>query len=107
MENIVKAALLQTDWTGDKESMIVKHEEAAREAAAQGAQIICFQELFYGPYFCQVQDAEYYEYTEYIPDGPTTKRFQALAKELKSTSCSSKRDFLRRPTCNQAKLIED
>ena len=82
MANIVKAALLQTDWSGDKESMILKHEAAAREAAAQGAQIICFQELFYGPYFCQVQDAEYYEYTEYIPDGPTTKRFQALAKEL-------------------------
>ncbi len=82
MSNIVTAALLQTDWTGDKESMIVKHEEAAREAASKGAQIICFQELFYGPYFCQVQDAEYYEYTEYIPDGPTTKRFQALAKEL-------------------------
>ena len=82
MSNIVTAALLQTDWTGDKESMIVKHEDAAREAASKGAQIICFQELFYGPYFCQVQDAEYYEYTEYIPDGPTTKRFQALAKEL-------------------------
>ena len=83
MANIIRAALLQTDWTGDKESMIVKHEDAAREAAADGAQIICFQELFYGPYFCQVQDPEYYEYTEYIPDGPTTKRFQALAKELK------------------------
>jgi beta-ureidopropionase len=82
MANIVKAALLQTDWTGDKESMIVKHEAAAREAAAQGAQIICFQELFYGPYFCQVQDTEYYGYAEEIPDGPTTKRFQALAKEL-------------------------
>src|SRR6476469_465690 len=82
MARIIKAALLQTDWTGDKESMIVKHEDAAREAAAEGAQIICFQELFYGPYFCQVQDPEYYEYTEYIPDGPTTKRFQALAKEL-------------------------
>jgi beta-ureidopropionase len=82
MARIIKAALLQTDWTGDKESMIVKHEEAAREAASEGAQIICFQELFYGPYFCQVQDPEYYEYTEYIPDGPTTKRFQALAKEL-------------------------
>ena len=82
MANIIKAALLQTDWTGDKESMIVKHEEAAREAPAQGAQIMCFQELFYGPYFCQVQDAEYYDYTEYIPDGPTTKRFQALAEEL-------------------------
>ena len=46
MANIITAALLQTDWTGDKESMIVKHEQAAREAAAQGAQIMCFQELF-------------------------------------------------------------
>jgi len=43
---------------------------------------MCFQELFYGPYFCQVQEPEYYSYTEPIPDGPTTKRFQALAKEL-------------------------
>jgi 16S rRNA (uracil1498-N3)-methyltransferase len=35
MARIVKAALLQTDWTGDKESMIDKHEAAAREAAKQ------------------------------------------------------------------------
>ena len=82
MANVIKAALLQTDWTGDKASMIDKHEEAAREASAQGAQVICFQELFYGPYFCQVQEAQYYEYTEAIPDGPTTQRFQAVAKEL-------------------------
>jgi N-carbamoylputrescine amidase len=40
---------------------------------------MCFQELFYGPYFCQVQDAIYYDYAEAIPDGPTTKRFQELA----------------------------
>ena len=72
MANIVRAALLQTDWAGDKDAMTDKHEEAAREAAADGAQIICFQELFYGPYFCQVQDAEYYAYTEPIPDGPTS-----------------------------------
>jgi N-carbamoylputrescine amidase len=82
MANVIKAALLQTDWTGDKASMIDKHEEAAREASAQGAQVICFQELFYGPYFCQVQEAQYYEYTEAIPDGPTTQRFQSVAKEL-------------------------
>ena len=82
MARIVKAALLQTEWTGDKESMIDKHEAAAREAAKQGAQIMCFQELFYGPYFCQEQDPKYFSYTEPIPDGPTTKRFQALAKEL-------------------------
>jgi beta-ureidopropionase len=82
MANVIRAALLQTDWTGDKESMIDKHEEQARLAAAQGAQVMCFQELFYGPYFCQVQDPQYYGYTEAIPDGPTTKRFQSVAKEL-------------------------
>ena len=82
MSQIVRAAILQTSWTGSKESMIDEHERQMREAAKQGAQIISFQELFYGPYFCQVQDAKFYDYTEEIPNGPTTKRFQALAKEL-------------------------
>src|SRR6476661_5592123 len=78
---VVRAALTQAEWTGDKESMIAKHEELARRAAADGAQIIGFQELFYGPYFGAIQDQKYYEYVEPIP-GPTTERFQKLAKEL-------------------------
>src|ERR671934_1468453 len=82
MPRTVRGALLQANWTGDKESMIQKHEKYAHEAAKQSAQIMLFQELFYGPYFCQVQDAQYYSYTELIPDGPTTKRFQSVAKEL-------------------------
>ena len=81
MSRIVRGALLQAEWTGDKESMIQKHEKYAHEAAKQGAQVMLFQELFYGPYFCQVQDPQYFSYTEHIPDGPTTKRMQALAKE--------------------------
>ena len=81
MPRIIRGALVQATWTGDKESMIQKHEAYAHEAAKQGAQFILFQELFYGPYFCQVQDAQYYSYTEHIPDGPTTKRMQDLAKQ--------------------------
>ena len=81
MPRIVRGALLQTDWSGDKESMIRKHEEAAGDAARQGAGLMCFQELFYGPYFCQVQDPQYYAYTEHVPDGPTTKRMQDLARQ--------------------------
>jgi beta-ureidopropionase len=77
----IRAALVQAEWTGDKESMIEAHEQYARDAAAQGAKVICFQELFYGPYFCQVQDRQFYAYAEAIP-GPTTERFQALAREL-------------------------
>lgn len=77
----VRVALTQQKWTGDKESMIEKHVGLTRQAAEQGAQIICFQELFYGPYFGVVQDRKYYDYAESVP-GPTTERFQALAKEL-------------------------
>jgi beta-ureidopropionase len=81
MADIVRAALVQTNWTGDQESMTKAHEEYARQAAAAGAKVICFQELFYGPYFCQLQDPKFYEYAESVP-GPTTERFQALAAEL-------------------------
>ena len=47
--NVVRAAITQTTWTGDQASMLDKHEGFARSAAAQGAQVICFQELFTGP----------------------------------------------------------
>jgi len=82
MSRVVRSAIVQTAWTGDKESMLDLHEKYARDAATQGAQVMCFQELFYGPYFCQVQDTEYYSYAEAVPDGPTVTRFSALAKEL-------------------------
>src|SRR5665811_322559 len=82
LSNTVRAAIVQTEWTGDKESMLDLHEKYAEEAAADGAQVMCFQELFYGPYFCQVQDAQYYEYAEAVPDGPTAQRFCAVAKRL-------------------------
>ena len=79
MSDVVRAAIVQAAWTGDKESMIEQHEKYVAEAAAAGTQVMCFQELFYGPYFCQVQETEYYSYAEAIPDGPTTKRFQEIA----------------------------
>ncbi|MHA3702012.1 nitrilase-related carbon-nitrogen hydrolase [Jatrophihabitans sp. YIM 134969] len=78
---VIRAAVTQVAWTGDKASMIDRHEELAREAAAGGAQVICFQELFYGPYFGIIQDQKYYAYVESIP-GPTVERFQAVAAEL-------------------------
>ena len=78
---IVRAAITQTTWTGDKESMLDKHEQFARDAKEQGAQVICFQELFYGPYFGITEDVKYYDYAE-PADGPIVQRFAALAKEL-------------------------
>jgi beta-ureidopropionase len=77
---VVRVALTQATWTGDKESMIALHEDYVRQAAEQGADIIAFQELFYGPYFGITQDTKYYAYAESVP-GPTIERFAQLARE--------------------------
>jgi N-carbamoylputrescine amidase len=82
MPNVVRAALVQTKWTGDSASMVDLHEKYAREAAQQGARIMGFQEVFNAPYFCQVQEAEHYNWAESVPDGPTVQRMRALANEL-------------------------
>ena len=78
---VVTAALVQSEWTGDSESMVEKNIEYAREAAEQGAQVLCFQEIFNSPYFCTVQDSDNYSFAEPIPDGPTIQRMIALARE--------------------------
>ena len=83
MPNLVRAALVQAKWTGDARSMIDVHEQHTRAAAAQGAQVIGFQEVFNAPYFCQVQNTEHQRWAEAVPDGPTTERMRALARELR------------------------
>ena len=78
---VVTAALVQSEWTGDSGSMVEKNIGYAREAAEQGAQVLCFQEIFNSPYFCTVQDSDNYSFAEPIPDGPTIQRMIALARE--------------------------
>ncbi|MEE9177170.1 MAG: nitrilase-related carbon-nitrogen hydrolase [Acidimicrobiia bacterium] len=81
MSDVVRAALVQAEWTGDKESMVEKNVQYALEAADQGAQVLCFQEIFNTSYFCAVQDSRHYDEAEEIPNGPTIQRMIALAKE--------------------------
>lgn len=81
MAHIVRAGLIQAKTEYDKEKAIQKHEKMIRDAAKQGAQIVCLQELFYGPYFCAEQETKWYDWAEEIP-GPTMDRMCDLAKEL-------------------------
>ena len=81
MANVVRAALVQQKWTGDKDSMVKNAVAAVREAAAQGARVTCLQELFYGPYFCQVQEPQWYSWAEAVPDGPTVRLMRDVARE--------------------------
>jgi N-carbamoylputrescine amidase len=86
----VRIGLVQAQWEGDVkdegkieeniEKMIRKHEGFADIAVQQEVQILCFQELFYGPYFCAEEDTKWYKYVEPIP-GPLSERMCELAKE--------------------------
>lgn len=81
---LIQAALSEPVTAGVdkiKKSMIDKHVDMIAKAADQGAQVICLQELFYGPYFCAEQDAKWYELTEPVPDGPTVKLMCELSKK--------------------------
>ncbi|MES2468784.1 MAG: nitrilase-related carbon-nitrogen hydrolase [Verrucomicrobiota bacterium] len=90
MPRNVRIGLIQATTThpGDtdpqviKEAMIAKHLAFIGEAAAKGCQVVCLQELFYGPYFCAEQKTHWYSLTEKIPEGPTTQLMCETAKRL-------------------------
>ena len=64
-----------------REAMIDKHLLMIDQAAEKGVRILSLQELFYGPYFAAEQDPRWYEFTERVPDGPTIKLMQEVAKK--------------------------
>src|SRR3954464_10479010 len=59
---------------------IEKHLGFIEQAAKQGVQIICMQEVFTTPYFCAEQQTRWYEAVERVPDGPTVRLMQDVAK---------------------------
>lgn len=78
----VKVGIAQLACQKDKQANIERYTAKVRELAANGAQIICLQELFASLYFCDVEDYDNFALAEPIPEGPTTQHFMALAKEL-------------------------
>ena len=60
---------------------VEKHLSFIQQAAEQGVQILCMQEVFTTPYFCAEQQTRWYEAVEKIPEGPTVRLMQEVAKE--------------------------
>jgi N-carbamoylputrescine amidase len=89
MSRVVRSALIQATLcepatspvAAVKKAMIDKHIALIASAAKEGAEAVCLQELFYGPYFCAEQQARWYELTERVPDGPTIKLMAELARQ--------------------------
>jgi beta-ureidopropionase len=89
MPRLVRGGLIQMSLalSGDlpietiKKAMIDKHVAMIEEAGGKGVQILCLQEIFYGPYFCAEQKVKWYASVEKIPEGPTIRLMQDLARK--------------------------
>ncbi|SNS23416.1 N-carbamoylputrescine amidase [Humidesulfovibrio mexicanus] len=73
-------ALVQTACRDSAQENLQANLELAERAAGLGADVVCLQELFKGPYFCQQEDARLFDLAEPVP-GPTTEAFGTLAKK--------------------------
>ncbi len=76
--------LVQMSMRRNVDENAARAEEGIREAAAQGAKLVCLPELYRWRYFCQSEDAANFDLAEPVP-GPSTDRLAALAAELDVT----------------------
>ena len=89
MARTIKAGLIQAHNVAPADAPIEEIKRAnidnqmkfVEEAAMQGVQMLCFQEIFTTPYFCAEQQTRWYEAVERVPDGPTVQLMQSVAKE--------------------------
>ena len=82
MQEAFRIGLVQTSCSLDPNENLAKTQWKIREAAAQGAQVICLEELFRSQYFCREENAELFALAEPIP-GPSTQALGKVARELK------------------------
>ncbi len=85
----LKCGLIQMALKGDttmepkqiRDLMLEAHHPMIEDAAAQGVQVLCFQEVFTQPYFCPGQERKWYAAAEAMPEGHTTQLMQEYAKK--------------------------
>src|SRR5919197_5352830 len=77
----VTVGLVQMQTQPEPQLNLERAVHQVRAAAAQGAQIVCLQELFRSRYFCQTEDTTHFRLAEPIP-GPTTELLGQLAATL-------------------------
>lgn len=75
-----KIGLVQMRMGPDPEANFAAAVSRIREAAAQGANIVCLPELFRAQYFCQREDLRLFDLAEPIP-GPSTEKLAEVARQ--------------------------
>ncbi len=77
-----RVALIQMSCGTSTEANLKKAVARVREAAENGARLICLPELFRAQYFCQREDHALFDIAEPIP-GPSTKALSEMVREHK------------------------
>jgi N-carbamoylputrescine amidase len=80
-QNKIKLGIIQMRCSPQPVENLANAISKVREAAREGANIVCLPELFRSQYFCQAENHEYFKLAEEIP-GPSTEALAAVAKEL-------------------------
>src|SRR4051794_18864472 len=76
----LRVGAVQHRWHPDPDEHTEALAEGIRMAAAEGARLVCLQELTLSTYFATTQDAPK-DAKEEIPDGPTTRFAARMAAE--------------------------
>lgn len=82
-EKKLKVGLVQQQWYKDQQEHQEHLAAGIADAARQGAQLVCLQELTLSPYFCTRSDVDGSAYMEDIPTGPTARFVGAMAEKNK------------------------
>ncbi len=80
MADTYRVGLVQMSCSADPDDNLRRATEAVRQAAGQGAQVVCLPELFRTQYFCQREDAALFDLAEPVP-GPTTQHLAEVARQ--------------------------
>ncbi|MFH1231252.1 MAG: nitrilase-related carbon-nitrogen hydrolase, partial [Planctomycetota bacterium] len=89
MSQIVRCGLIQasnikgpeSSNSAIKKAMIDKHLKLIKQAADKKVNVLCLQEIFYGPYFAAEQNPRWYQIAEKVPHGPTITLMRKLARK--------------------------
>jgi beta-ureidopropionase len=79
MARTVRAGLIQAHANLPKDEALEKHVAMVEQAASGGAEVVCLQEIFAGPYFCAQQNPKWFATAE-PDDGPTVRAMRELAR---------------------------
>ena len=80
MPQTVKIGLIQMAFVSDPQENLYRAVAKVEDGARGGANVICLPELFRSQYFCQQENAEFFDLAESVP-GPSTDALGKIAKD--------------------------